>query len=450
MHISSPLSSAAPPDPAFEAASIVPAPMSSRPGFEERHLARAFAGFAAAAVSLERSYTQLQSELARLRHELEDRNRALAQSLEENRSLSRHLDGILESLPCGVLLIEADQRISMANPEARRLIAAFCGSPVAGLEPAAPSLEQLIAEARGGATEPGEREYRCAGGREGGGGPADVQWIAARPARLTTCAGQNSVLILILRDITTAKQLEAERERMRCRQALAEMSGLLAHEIRNPLGSLELFAGLLAGWALEEQPRKWAEQLQAGLRFLAATVNNVLDFHSPPPSGRTPTDLGSLLSSMEQFLRPLAQQAGARLELGHDLDGIEVAADRHRLEQVVLNLALNAFRFMPEGGTLRIAGGVYRKGKMWRARVEIADTGCGIPAENLQRIFAPGFTTRAGSPGLGLAVCRAIMRQHGGSITVSSQPGRGSRFALEFPLPDGSQNAGARALRAGA
>jgi signal transduction histidine kinase len=153
---------------------------------------------------------------------------------------------------------------------------------------------------------------------------------------------------------------------------------------------------------------------------------------------------------MEQFLRPLAQQAGARLELGHQLDGIEVAADRHRLQQVVLNLALNAFRFMPEGGTLRIAGQVYRRGKRWRARVEMADTGCGIPAENLPRIFSPGFTTRAGSPGLGLAVCRAIMRQHGGSITVASQPRRGSRFALEFPLPGGSQKAGARARGAGA
>jgi nitrogen fixation/metabolism regulation signal transduction histidine kinase len=281
MPICSPLSSAAPPEPALEAVPAVSPAGLSRPGSGERHLARAFAGFAAAAVSLERSYTQLQAELARLRHQLEDRNRALARSLEENRSLSRHLDGILEGLPCGVLLIEPDQRIAMANPGARRLIGALCGRPGAPLEPPAPGLQQLITQALGGATEAGEREYRCAAAREGGGAGAEVEWIAARPAPLTTSAGRSSVLIL--RDLTAAKQLEAERERIRCRQALAEMSGVLAHEMRNPLGSLELFAGLLAGWGLEEQPRKWAEQLQAGLRFLAATVNNVLRRAGAPP-----------------------------------------------------------------------------------------------------------------------------------------------------------------------
>src|SRR5438105_8955193 len=91
---------------------------------EEHSLTRAFAGFAAAAVSLERSYQELQSEVVRLRHELEDRNRALARSLEENFSMRQHLDHILESLPCGVVVIEPDQQISVANPEARRLLGA--------------------------------------------------------------------------------------------------------------------------------------------------------------------------------------------------------------------------------------------------------------------------------------------------------------------------------------
>src|SRR5205085_1620143 len=170
-----------------------------------------------------------------------------------------------------------------------------------------------------------------------------AEWIAARQVQLTTARGVSSVFIL--RDVTAAKQLAQERERLHCRQALAEMSGLLAHEVRNPLASLELFAGLLAGSGLEDEPRKWVEHLQAGLRSLSATVNNVLHFHSPPPSGMVPTELGSLLVGLEQFLRPLAEQAQVRMELCHDLRGVEIAADRHRLEQVLLNLALNAFRF---------------------------------------------------------------------------------------------------------
>ena len=115
-------------------------------------------------------------------------------------------------------------------------------------------------------------------------------------------------------------------------------------------------------------------------------------------------------------------------------DGVLVAADRHRLEQVLLNLALNAFRFMPDGGLLRIRGEVSSRAGKATAAVEISDTGPGIAAEDRERIFHPGFTTCAGSPGLGLAVCKTIMEQHGGGITVDSGSGHGTTFKLEFPL----------------
>jgi signal transduction histidine kinase len=422
------------------------APLASWSSREQGALAHAFAGFASAAVALERSYTQLQSEVERLRRELEGRNRDLAQSLEENRSMRQYLDRLVEGLPCGVLVIEGDARIALSNPEARRLLGALSGRAAQDLEPALPWLREWIRDTLG---ETSEHEYRCPDrrvmSRPVGGIPekqrerervkerekeTEVEWIAARPALLGT--GLNSVLIL--RDITAARRLEQEQEQMRCRHALAEMSAVLAHEIRNPLGSLELFAGLLAEAALGPEPRQWVAHLQAGLRLLGATVNNVLHFHRPLAPGLVPTDLGTLLAWLEEFLRPLAQQAQVALELHHHLAGVEVAADRHRLEQVLLNLALNALRFMPHGGRLKISGRVRGSGQRLKVKLEVVDTGCGITAENLQRIFAPGFTTRAGSPGLGLAVCRTIMQQHGGKITVSSCPGRGSRFALEFPL----------------
>ena len=114
-------------------------------------------------------------------------------------------------------------------------------------------------------------------------------------------------------------------------------------------------------------------------------------------------------------------------------------ADHHRLEQVVLNVALNAFRFMPNGGKLRITGGVHGEGDSPVARLEISDSGSGVAVENLERIFEPGFTTRPGSPGLGLAVCKTIVEQHGGSIAVTSQPESGTTFTLELPLVEAKQ-----------
>jgi two-component system sensor histidine kinase FlrB len=285
---------------------------------EEQVLVQAFADFGRVAASLEHSYSRLQSEVGRLREELEASHRDLAHSLEENRCMRQHFD--------------------------------------------------------------------------------------------------------------------QERESLRRRQALAEMSAVLAHEIRNPLGSLELFAGLLADAHLATEPQQWVEHLQAGLRTLAATVNNVLQFHSQPPPGFGPTDLGALLDWLELFLHPLAQRAHVRIERITSLHGVGVAADRHRLEQVLLNLALNSFQFMPGGGVLRISGGPGLPAEGRGPWLEMADTGSGIAVENLERAFDPGFTTRPGSPGLGLAVCKTVMEQHGGSIRVANGAGLGTTFTLEFPL----------------
>ncbi|MGH9499680.1 MAG: ATP-binding protein [Terriglobales bacterium] len=224
-----------------------------------------------------------------------------------------------------------------------------------------------------------------------------------------------------------------QRESLRRRQALAEMSAVLAHEIRNPLGSLELFAGLLADAGLAPEPREWVEHLQAGLRTLAATVNNVLQFHSQAEPGFAPTDLGALLDWLEHFLHPLAQRGQVRIERTPALAGVWIAGDRHRLEQVLLNLALNSLQFMPGGGVLRLSGDPGSPAENRGPSLEISDTGSGIAAEDLDLVFAPGFSTRPGSPGLGLAVCKAVLEQHGGNIRVASSVGRGATFTVEFP-----------------
>jgi two-component system sensor histidine kinase FlrB len=210
------------------------------------------------------------------------------------------------------------------------------------------------------------------------------------------------------------------------------MSALLAHEIRNPLGSLELFAGLLAESPLDRESRKWVEHVQAGLRTLAATVNNVLHFHSPPEPERTAVDLGQVLDWAGEFFVPLARRARIELRVHHGLGGALLSADRHRLEQVLSNLVLNAVRAMPGGGWIELRGSKIQGGRA--VAVVVADTGPGIPQEHLPRIFEAGFSTREGSPGLGLAVCRKIVEQHGGTIAAASRPGEGARFTLTFPL----------------
>jgi len=228
-------------------------------------------------------------------------------------------------------------------------------------------------------------------------------------------------------------ELDETQSKLRREQALAEIASLLAHEIRNPLGSLELFAGLLAESDLDSDCRNWVEHVQAGLRTLAATVNNVLHFHSLPEPQRAPVDLGQLLGWARDFFLPLARQSRVTLSLQNQVAGVFFPADRHCLEQVLLNLVLNALRAMPGGGWIELGGHRIQQGRA--VVLTISDTGPGVSAEHLPGIFEPGFSTRAGSPGLGLAVCRKIVEQHGGTIMAGSRPGRGATFTLTFPLP---------------
>jgi two-component system sensor histidine kinase FlrB len=386
-------------------------------------LARAFASFTEAAGSLERTYGQLQGQVAHLRQELEVTNRDLAKSLEENHRMRERLRRILEGLPCGVLVVESGTRISILNPEAARLL----GGVAENKEALPPVLSAALDTARETGAEP---ELPLASG-----GDADPIWIAVRHAWLEP-SQPHATSVFILRDISEAKKIERERENLRRQQALVEMSALLAHEIRNPLGSLELFAGLLAEANLEGESQRWIEHVQAGLRTLSATVNNVLHLHNAPQAERTSTNAGQLLDWAYEFLLPLARQARVELQMINGLRGVPIYADRHRLEQVLLNLALNAFRFMPGGGWLSIRGV-----DLGADGVEITarDTGPGIAADDLPRIFEAGFSTRPGSSGLGLAVCQRILEQHGGTIGVESRLGEGATFWLRLPGTEGRQ-----------
>jgi signal transduction histidine kinase len=229
-------------------------------------------------------------------------------------------------------------------------------------------------------------------------------------------------------------EVERLRRELEASKALAEMSATLAHEIRNPLGSLELFAGLLQDSELDAECRQWVERIQAGLRTLSATVNNVLHFYCVSEPARAPVDLGSLLDWAHAFFMPLARQDHIVLSLQNRLQGVVLQADRHCLEQVLLNLVLNSARAAGEGGWIELRGHEISTEDGGGVALSVADNGPGISAEDLPRIFDAGFSTHAGGSGLGLAVCRRIVEQHGGTISAASDCDTGTTFTLRFPL----------------
>lgn len=387
---------------------------------DEQVLFQAFRSFAAAAKSLEQSYAELCAEVSRLRLELTKSNSNLASSLEENRTMRAFLDRVLSSLPCGVMVMSAHGEISRINPEARRLLAVDGAATTAEIHPLPEEIDELLDLARRSAVE---QELNLRRERQS-------LWLAAKHASLDGDTGDS---VFILRDITAQKRIEERELRMGRDRALAEMSAILAHEMRNPLGSLELFAGLLADSNLEADAREWVEQVQAGLRTLAATVNNVLHFHSLPSPSRSLLDIGSVLDWARDFLLPLTRRAHLALSVENRLCGVVFSADRHRVEQVLLNLVLNAIRATPEGGRIEIHGALDSQERVPETiRITVSDSGPGIPPEMLPRLFQAGASA-SGHSGLGLAVCRKIVEQHGGAIAAENRPGEGARFTLTFP-----------------
>jgi two-component system sensor histidine kinase FlrB len=394
-------------------------------------LVDAFTEFISASTRLESSYAQLQQEVAHLSRELADRNSALKASLVENERVHRALQRIVDSMPCGVLVVEGDGSVSMINSEGRKLLD-LDQSPAEHLDAisivAGIDLAGFLRRRNSGDQE---QEF-CKTTKK------FKRWFSVHDRCLFQgdepgTHGRKQT-ILILRDITLHKQAEVERERARKATALSEVAMTLAHEIRNPLASLELFAGLIAAGG--EGTTEWVSCLHAGIRSLAGTVNNVLSFHGVGFPSLTPLDLIASIHSSVEFARPIADQAGISLTFEADDSGLWVQGNGSALQQVVLNMVSNSLRHTEAGGNVWVS---VRRSQSANdsvqscAVIEFADTGCGIAPEDMGEIFRAGFSVSGNTSGLGLAVCGQIVKQHEGTIRVVSNVGVGTTFYVEIP-----------------
>lgn len=394
-------------------------------------LADAFSEFIAASSQLEASYRDLQQEVAHLGVELAERNTALTRSLADNDRIRVALQQIIDSMPCGILVLDSDETIVTINPEGRRLL--DLGNARVGnlLELSAVSQVDFASLVAG--SDLGGDSEACisyAGGK---------RWVAIGNRRLS-CEPAGEELedqtprlksIWILRDITASKNAERDREAARNAMALAEVSTILAHEIRNPLACMELFAGLIAEERGDDAP--WVSPLRAGIRQLSGTVNNVLNIHCGGNLHLGPVDLVDAMRCGVEFVRPIADQAGVDLSFLSGGDKLMVLGNENLLRQIILNLVCNAIRHTAAGGKIEVSTQEISRNGNTSGLVEVTDTGCGMEPQILDRIFEAGFSGSGDTPGLGLAVCKRLMTSHGGEIRVSSQVNHGTTFQLEFP-----------------
>ena len=216
-------------------------------------------------------------------------------------------------------------------------------------------------------------------------------------------------------------------------QQMQMMLSGIAHEVRNPLGGIELFAGLLRE-DLEDDPEKLEniQRIERELAYLKKVVEDFLDFARKRPPSICAVDLPSLAAETVELLRPEASDRGVELEAEPDHQLPRVRCDPEQLRRVLLNLTRNALQATPRGGEVRLVCAV-RPGDDEQVTVEVRDNGSGIASENLEQIFTPFFTTREKGSGLGLALAKKIVDDNGGELSATSTPGEGSVFSVALP-----------------
>jgi two-component system NtrC family sensor kinase len=215
--------------------------------------------------------------------------------------------------------------------------------------------------------------------------------------------------------------------------SLGKMAAGVAHEINNPLTSILINAHLL----LEKNPADAAVRESLTLiadetARCAQIVRGLLEFSRMTPSRTASASINDVIERTVQLLekQALVRNIAIVKNLGADLPPLEL--DKNKIQQVFSNLMINACEAMPEGGTLTITSRAAADGR--GLEIEFADTGVGIPKENLTKLFDPFFSTKTMGTGLGLAVSYGIIRRRGGTIEVHSDVGRGSVFTVKLPF----------------
>jgi signal transduction histidine kinase len=235
---------------------------------------------------------------------------------------------------------------------------------------------------------------------------------------------------LLAASLERERRLEAEAVRQSRLAAMGEMAAMLAHEVRNPLGAMELFTGLLLQ-DLRDRPeaRRLAEQVARGIVDLNHLVTNLLEFTRTQRPRKAPVDCCALLEDALRATADLLTTNRVTLVRRYAGPAVVAIADEHLLRPVLQNLIRNAVQAMESGGTLTVRARAGRRA----VRLAVTDTGPGVPAAVREEIFRPFFTTRAKGTGLGLTVARSLVVAMEGRLGLQSAPGRGATFVVRLP-----------------
>lgn len=393
-------------------------------------LQKSFESFNKATAELERAYARLEERFASLNQELEEKNIELLKTIEEKEQTKNYLQNILESLINGVVVTDQEGRIQTLNSCAevftnvlqpdvigRHISILFESMPVSDW--------QTINLAEYFKGESGHKVI--INGR--------TLEIFCSPFK--SPAGEMIGNVFVLRDMTRIEKLEEMAKRTEKFAAMGEMAANIAHEVRNPLGSIELFASLLLKNLAEKKDRDRVVQIISSVKNVDNKISNLLLFTRRQTPQMKVISLHQVLSDVIDFSEQIIEQAGVAVSVQLAEGDIQISADAEMIKQVFLNIILNAQQAMPEGGKLSIVTRLTHKSlfdpREMIAEVIFQDAGPGIPPGDISRIFDPFFSTKESGSGLGLAIVHNIISEHNGSISVENAPKGGMIVNVSLP-----------------
>ena len=241
---------------------------------------------------------------------------------------------------------------------------------------------------------------------------------------------------LSLEDVTFPALMEMHLDRSKRFAAMQEMAEAMSQELKNPLGSLELYASILKReLAGDPDNERVAARMLGAVRTMHHLLDNFVTFSGFPLPQMQELDMVAVLKKSMETLREMAGEHGILLETRIEAEQAFLLGDQSLLGQLLLNLGLNAMESMSKGGTFSLGVRTLPPDREHGALVEIRvqDRGAGIAPENLQKIFDPFFSTKGRNRGLGLAISHAIAEAHHGLIEVESEPGQGATFRVLLP-----------------
>ena len=352
-------------------------------------------------------------------------NRATKDSLTRIKAFS---DNVVENMPIGLIALDDHHRIAACNQIAESVLQLSSPNLIGKkAEQMLPARLWEVVERFAEQDQIIEEEIDCTIA-DGSSVPLEIGASILQDAN-----GVFLGYILLFKDLSEVRSLRKEIARSQRLASVGRLAAGVAHEIRNPLSSIKGFATYFKERYPEApQDQKTADIMISEVDRLNRVVGQLLEFARPVPVSPRLTSLKDLVDDSVRLIEQKAKekQITVKTLISAKLD--KALIDPDRINQVLLNLYLNAVESMEPAGELAVELSAGAKGH--HIEIKVSDTGCGIPGEDVPRIFDPYFTTKSTGTGLGLAIAHNTVEAMGGKINISNRPGKGTTFCVTIPI----------------